>query len=87
MANDMDISRSVDMLSNRLDMLYSSIRLYADIAYSCPHGNYTLQTTVTDLSRIMANLANQVQEISCLANAIQNQIYKDKPATGTNRKI
>ncbi len=87
MANDMDISRSVDMLSHRLDMLYSSIRLYADIAYSCPPGNYTLQTTVTDLSRTMDNLANQVQEISDLAETIQKQVYKGKPATATNREI
>ena len=76
-----DISQSVDMLSHRLDMLHAAIRLYADIANSCPPGNYTLQTTVTDLSRTMDNLAAQVQEISGLADAIQKHLY------GKNRQF
>lgn len=85
MTHDTAISHSVDMLSYRLDMLYSTIKLYADIADSCPAGNHSLQTTVTDLSRTMDHLASQVQEISGLADAIQKQLYGKEPDSGTDQ--
>ena len=68
------ITDSVNSLCNKLNTLYAVIRLYADIAGNTPEECF-LQTTVTNVLRTMDHLADQVEEISGLADAIQKQLY------------
>ena len=74
MPESTSITDSVDSLCNKLNTLYTVIRLYADIAGNTPEECF-LQTTVTNVLRTMDHLADQVEEISGLADAIQKQLY------------
>lgn len=74
MPESTSITDSVDSLCNKLNTLYAVIRLYADIAGNTPEECF-LQTTVTNVLRTMDHLADQVEEISGLADAIQKQLY------------
>ena len=80
------ITNSVDYLCNRLDTLHSLIRLYADIASSSAPGDYSVQTTVTHLLRTMKHLADQVQEVSGLAEEIQDWVYGKNPQNETEKR-
>ena len=80
MPESTSITDSVDSLCNKLNTLYAVIRLYADIAGNTPEECF-LQTTVTNVLRTMDHLADQVEEISGLADVIQKHLY------GKNRQF
>lgn len=85
MSESTSITTSVDNLCNKLDTLYAVIRLYADIAGNTPEECF-LQTTVTNVLRTMDHLADQVEEVSCIAQTIQNHIYGKNRQPITERR-